>query len=360
MTLEPQRLIDGYLDETLSPDEHAELAAWLKADHKHAQQFASAMLLHDRLRNEHLAQALNVEHVSNVLESARREPSRLEKSGHVENVPHVLATRPSHIAGTTHRIRRFAAISGMIVAASLIMAVIWRGLGETPAAAAVVEINRLIAASARSTDRTFEITVEEAGLLSHRDLADDAPERKRPPKPPLSGAILHVRRGGQFVLSRQTSDGRTFLTGSNGRASWAVRPDGSVRESTDLNEFHRDVPGHEHSMPLIHIEEGLERLLEAYDVRLLPVETTDDAVAEDNPTRLIVAVKRRHYRGPKRVEISYSVRSGLIQQLRFVEMPYGPEHLTLRMTLIEERPLGDRFFDHESHHKTDQPVIEKP
>ena len=187
------------------------------------------------------------------------------------------------------------------------------------------------------------------------DLADDAPERPRPPKPPLSGAILHVRRGGQIVLSRQTSDGRTFLTGSNGRTSWAVRPDGSVRENTDLNEFNRDVPGHEHSMPLIHIEEGLERLLEAYDVRLLPVETADDAVAEDNPTRLIVAVKKRHYRGPKRVEISYSVRSGLIQQLRFVEMPYGPEHLTL----IEERPLGDRLFDHESHHKTAQPLIEE-
>lgn len=189
------------------------------------------------------------------------------------------------------------------------------------------------------------------------DLADDAPERQRPPKPPLSGAIVHVRRGGQFVLSRQTSDGRTFLTGSNGWTSWAVRPDGSVRESTDLNEFNRDVPGHEHSMPLIHIEEGLERLLEAYDydVRLLPVETADDAVAEDNPTRPIFAVKKRHYRGPKRVEISYSVRSGLIQQLRFVEMPYGPEHLTL----IKERPLGDRLFDHESHHKTDQPVIKK-
>lgn len=249
----------------------------------------------------------------------------------------------------------------MIVAASLIMAVIWRGFGETPASAAVVEINRLIAASARSTDRTFEITVEEAGLLSHWDLADDAPERQRPPKPPLSGAILHVRRGGQFVLSRQTSDGRTFLTGSNGRTSWAVRPDGSVRESTDLKEFNRDVPGHEHSMPLIHIEEGLERLLEAYDydVRLLPVETADDAVAEDNPTRPIVAVKKRHYRGPKRFEISYSVRSGLIQQLRFVETPYGPEHLTLRMTLIEERPLGDRLFVHESHHKTAQPLIEE-
>jgi hypothetical protein len=42
--------------------------------------------------------------------------------------------------------------------------------------------------------------------------------------------------------------------------------------------------------------------------------------------------------------------------MRFVEMPYGPDRLTLRMTLLEERPLGAKFFDHESHHDLSRTV----
>lgn len=171
--------------------------------------------------------------------------------------------------------------------------------------------------------------------------------------------MLHVRGGGQFVLVRKTADGRPFVTGSNGQTSWAVRPDGPVRFSSDLTRFNRDLPGHEHSMPLSNIHEGLERLREAFDVQLLPVESGDEANIDDEPSRLIVAVKKRGFRGPKRVEVTYSVRSGLIRQMRFVEMPYGPARLTLRMTLVEEQPLGEAFFDHQSHHDADRTVEEE-
>lgn len=110
-------------------------------------------------------------------------------------------------------------------------------------------------------------------------------------------------------------------------------------------------------MPLISIHDGLERLLEAYDVQLLPVESQDDGSnVDDEPSRLIVAVKRKGYRGPRRVEITYSIRSGRIRQIRFAEMPYGPERLTLRMTLVEERSLGEAFFDHQSHHVAERTV----
>ena len=110
-------------------------------------------------------------------------------------------------------------------------------------------------------------------------------------------------------------------------------------------------------MPLINIHDGLERLREAYEVQLLPVEEQEDKSSlEDEPSRLLVAVKKRSYRGPKRVEITYSVRSGLIRQMRFVEMPYGPQRLTLRMTLVEGQLLGETFFDHESHHAVDRVV----
>ncbi len=55
MNLDPKQLIDGYLDETLSADEQAVLNHWLKESPQNAQQFAQEMLLHDRLRGEHLA-----------------------------------------------------------------------------------------------------------------------------------------------------------------------------------------------------------------------------------------------------------------------------------------------------------------
>src|SRR3954454_6368998 len=42
-------LISGYLDEVLSPDEHAALDLWLKGSPENARRFAQAVLLHDRL-----------------------------------------------------------------------------------------------------------------------------------------------------------------------------------------------------------------------------------------------------------------------------------------------------------------------
>lgn len=339
MTNDPRQLIDGYLDETLSSDEHELLNRWLKASPENAQQLAQATLLHDRLRSEHLA-----------LDAAPEISRRARAPVHLVEL--------SRTGASALRLSRWAT-SAAIVAAMLLVAVLWKGFGESSASAAVVELNRIIAASAQPSDRTYQITLEEAALPLRQRERSESPESSRPPKPPMEGAVLHVRGGGQFVLVRKTADGRPFVTGSNGRTSWAVRPDGPVRFSSDLTRFNRDLPGHEHSMPLSDIHDGLEHLRDAFDVQLLPIESGDEANVDDEPSRLIVAVKKRGVRGPKRVEVTYSVRSGLIRQMRFVEMPYGPERLTLRMTLVEEQPMGANFFDHESHHDLGREVIEE-
>ncbi len=75
-----------------------------------------------------------------------------------------------------------------------------------------------------------------------------------------------------FVLQRKLDNEQQFVTGSNGKVSWAVRPDGAVRVSSDLTRFNRDVPGHEHDMPLSNLHDGLEQLQTAYDVQVLPEE----------------------------------------------------------------------------------------
>lgn len=323
MMSNPQELIAGYLDETLSPEEHAEFVQWLQGSADNQRLFARAVLLHDRLRGE-----LHAVAEMKAVSSSVAVPGRLSKvrsSGH----------------------RAMAAISAVAVAVIAIIAV-WKGVGETPASAAVVELDRLISVSAQSTDRTYQIAVEEMISEASRAKWD---VMVRPPKPPMDGAVLHVRHGNKFVLLRTTPEGSPFVTGSNGHSSWAVRPEGPVRVSSDVTRFHRDLPGHEHSMPLINIDEGLERLRAAYEIQLLPVEVPDEGrQGAEPPLRLLVAVKKRGQRGPRRVEITYVVSTGQIRELRFVDMPYGPDRLTLRLTLVEQRELGSAFFDHASHH----------
>jgi hypothetical protein len=169
----------------------------------------------------------------------------------------------------------------------------------------------------------------------------------------MEGAMLYVRGGHQFVLSRTTKEGAPFVTGSDGKVSWAVRPRGPVHVSADTARHSRDLPGHEYAMPLNDIQDALEQLRQAYDIQVLPVE--EQLQTDWEASRLLVAVKKRGRPGPSRVEITYSL-SGHIRQIRFVEMPYGPDRLTLRLTLVDQSDLGAAFFDHSTHHDPDRAV----
>ena len=53
MTADPELLIHGYLDRRLSDQQVRELNDWIKEDLRHARQFASCALLHDRLHNHY-------------------------------------------------------------------------------------------------------------------------------------------------------------------------------------------------------------------------------------------------------------------------------------------------------------------
>ncbi len=347
MTNAADSLIDGYLDDVLTPEQHEELSTWIKASPENARTFAAAVMLHDRLRNEMVISGERLG-VSPPCRSAVDE--FVGENG--ETVTRRADAQPLASAVTRHRSVRslFVLLSttALICIASVLF---FKSFGDSPTLAAASELKRLIESNAHTMDRTYHITVEETAQL-RRGLRGPSPEDGRPPKAPMDGATLCVRDGQKFVLSRITDAG-PFVTGSNGKVSWAVRPDGPVRYSKDLNRFNRDLPGHEHDMPLVNIHDGLERLREAYDVQLLPVE---DGESYELATRLLVAIRHHKERGPKRVEISYEVESGLIFQMRFIEMPYGPESLTLRLTLLSEESLDEHFFDHESHHDASRRV----
>jgi hypothetical protein len=87
-------------------------------------------------------------------------------------------------------------------------------------------------------------------------------------------------------------------------------------------------------------------------MQVFPGATATSAAEEsaEQTDQLMIAVRRRKVPGPGRVEISYDALTGDIHQLRFIDMPYGPDRLTLRMTLVSEDSLEPAFFSHDSHH----------
>jgi ferric-dicitrate binding protein FerR (iron transport regulator) len=58
MITNPSSLVHGYFDGLLSDEQFRELNGWIKADPRHAQQFAAIALLHDRLHNQARARAV--------------------------------------------------------------------------------------------------------------------------------------------------------------------------------------------------------------------------------------------------------------------------------------------------------------
>lgn len=343
MNSEEILLIHGYLDDCLTEEQHVRLSEWIREHPDNALRFAAELSLHDALRNDFTGFPAG----------------QVDSPGDTE---YTLVT--PKVAGTLHATnpaRQTAKIvSAVAVSIALMIGAAMLNRNTHRVSASVTEAYRIISQGTSDTDRTYRIHVEEVAVSRRPKPKPEAAER-RPPKPPIDDAILYVRGNNQFVLIRRAGsdsngDPLEFITGSNEQDSWAIRPDGPVRVSADLTRFNRDVPGHEHSLPLINVREGLSRLKEAYDVQLLPPEESEDMPGVSEPSRLLVAVKRRGYRGPRRVEISYGVRSGQIQQMRFIEMPYGPEHLTLRLTLLSETPLSPAFFDHESHNAPERTV----
>lgn len=310
-------LIHGYLDETLTASEHDELATQIKSDPQVARRLAEVACLHDRLRN-------------------------LVSLDQDEQLPPV----PKPAINSASPARR--SVLSLVTAACLLLGaglIFWK-VGSTPAIAAAAELQRIIEANATLESRTYRIS----SLDSSED--EDLPVRGGQ-KPPLDGALLHVRGSEEYVLERFFSDGTRFITGSDGQTAWAIPPRGRVRVSRDPDRFRGAVPGQQHAIPFIDMRASLEQLADAYDLRV------DQTIAEDG-TRQLDAVRLADASGgPKEVTVWYDAESGVIQRMQLSRLPRnqgGPRSVVLE--LVEQRELDDEFFQHSSHHSSDREVIE--
>lgn len=311
-------LIHGYLDGVLTTEQETELNAWVKASPNNAATFAEIALLHDRLHNVLTAE------------------SQLAQAAH-ETVASVSMTRQRSLQRFGPRMTLLGGVAALL--AVVLLAGWW--LFPSPLSAAT-ELDRLIATSADQRDRTYRI----------RNL-DPQPEPEDARRPPIDGATLYVRHPDQYVLLRQFPDGRPFVTGSDGERSWSLPPEGAVRVSTDPLRFRGPVPGHQHGIPFVDLRSDLVQLRGAYVVRLLE--------AQANGWRGLVAEKKSaEYRGPRRIELWYEARTGVIHRMVMDGMPRargGPNRVAVE--LLEQKLLGPDFFRHEAHHPPNRRVIEE-
>ena len=329
-TQQLQTLIDAWRDDCLKDEQAFELNQLLRESKEARQFFQAESQLHGML---HCAVAGSV-------------VTAFGKSSSTSNSVFGLPTITKPATWTSWPVGWAASVCLALLTAFLF----WHSPGMSPASAAVLELNRIMVANAKSMDRTFRISVEET-VVPTGDRDRKSPEHDRPPKPSLDGAILDVRGSNQFVLKRDVPSGELFITGSNGTTSWAVRPDGPVRFSDDLARFNRDLPGHERNLPINNLHDGLDALRTAYELNTVSTTSSgdiDEQAAE--ASSLIIAERKRGYRGAARVEIRYATSSGQIREMRFIQMPYGTELVTLKMALVGEQTLPETYFDHRSHH----------
>jgi hypothetical protein len=327
MTPEDIELIHRYLDDQIDADEIEHLESRLRESVDLRQTLVQASLLDDQLWHV-LAKGSDLER---------------------QNDSIALAGAPGKTKVRSAPSRPVVAF----VAGSIFLLVGLLLLSNRNQLSASQEFNRILKSLSKG-DRLYSINVEEMVLPSRKQR--EKYDSTRPPKPTLDGAKLYVRGLDQFVLMRFRDEGAVFVTGSDGQIGWAIAPSGPVRISRDTQRFNRDLPGHEHSIPLGNLSQGLEQIKKAYTVEIVTA-TPSEQLGEQEA--VLIAIKKPGERGPKRIEIQYGKQSGRIAQIRFIEMPYGPDRLTVRLTLTDELSLPSPFFHHSHHQASDREVIDE-
>jgi hypothetical protein len=326
MNPEDIELIHRYLDGQIAADEIECLECRLRESVELRQTLVQASLLDDQL-GQVLAKGSEHEHQNDAIGLA--------------GSPAKTKVRPA----PSRRIVAFVAGSILLLVGLLL-------LSNRNQLSASQELSRILKSLSKG-DRHYSINVEETVLPSRKQR--EKYDSTRPPKPTLEGAKLYVRGIDQFVLMRFRDDA-VFVTGSDGQIGWAIAPSGPVRISRDTQRFNRDLPGHEHSIPLGNLSQGLEQIQKAYKVEIVTA-TPSEQLGEQEA--MLIAIKKPGERGPKRIEIQYGKQSGRIAQIRFIEMPYGPDRLTVRLTLTDELSLPSPFFHHSHHQASDREVIDE-
>jgi hypothetical protein len=318
MSSDPNRLINGYLDCSLSSDEQIEINDWVKSDPVNARRFTLAVMLHDRIRVQYQSMKLTHEQLDHV---------------RISIVPRKRSYR---------RLMLVASVACLVLATIVNIRTPVRSNASTEAIAVFHEL----AVTAKSTaDRTYRITF----------VTDDS--KGAPGKGPNTQKIavavnnqkmLYVRNGQQFVCTWKAPDGRQFVTGSNQTQSWSIRP-GEKAEINAPMHFTGGLPDSDYLAPILNLFDRQDQVVAAlYNMELRPPSTS---------TRLLVAGKKPDTKqGPRRIEIDFVPSSKRLTEMRI--WPETPDHRKAEFTRIElvsEQHLDEKWFTPVFHEQLKRP-----
>lgn len=231
------------------------------------------------------------------------------------------------------------AAAAVVVATSLIL------LAPRPADAAMAALNRMISVAAGGGDRSYRLAVLDGEktqrLLDQRTVA-------------FEGALLHLGRGGRFVIQCDLSDGTRRISGSDGATSWDIMGSGPVHLSNDPTRFRHHLPGERENFTFLDPGSQLSLLREGYDISF--------ASESASGQKTLRAVKRsKEIRGPREARISFDAKTSIILSIELMGLPLargGPS--ALRLTLISESTFPEGFFRHTHHHESGRSVEMEP
>ena len=312
MTPEPGRLISGYLDSTLSPDEQSALNDWVKKDPANANRFALAVLLDDRVQVLYRSMQATLEEIS-----CARGPS--------------LPRRRSHV-----RVSLLASAVCLLVGALIYFSVASHRIANP---SATVVFHDLVNVGLRSADRTYRIT-----YVNDDQQRDGSGSQRLPKDPggPNAEKWLYVRNGLQFVCTWKAPDGRNFVTGSNDSESWSIRPGEAIERNRPLH-FTGGLPSSEHLAPILNTFDRQEKILGAFY-------TMEVRQASPKSSLLIAGKKPDTKQGPRRIEIYFDHESLKVTEMHI--WPETPDHRRINYTkiqLVSDQTLAPNWFTPDFH-----------
>ncbi|MGB2499928.1 MAG: hypothetical protein ACPIA2_09540 [Mariniblastus sp.] len=337
---EIESLVSRHFDGELDHEEHQCLQKWINARPENAKAYVGLALLHDRL-----LEANN--------QATEQRVDRVEKS---------LKPFSARKKNQKHLSWAIGALSS-IAALLLISLFVIPMLQGTPALAAETQLEQLIEVARKSLDRTYLITSIEfrgnkrnGSKWNRKAVQEQRNRRHGRQQAPVDGALLHVRGENSYVLIRRFENGEEFVTGSDGQTSWSVPPKGRVQVSDNVERFRGEMPGNQHAIPFITLQDDLKQIRGAYNIQWRDSELASEK-SRSGQHCLVAEKKSAEHRGPKYIEIWFDMETGTIFEMLLDKLPQakgGPK--TVLLELLDQSEMPDDFFQHTTHHDSNRRV----